>query len=163
MNKFSILYVSLISLLCTIVGIKFLSIFSIKDIDQIESIITNAFNILTSGTTYSFLLIGSIFITIFGLIFSTIVMVSSFDLFEETLSTLDKTSICFLITFLLMNIIISLYLLLFVILLLLILIFIFYGIYTVATNNSSGGPVHVKGHYRKGGFVRSHTRKRPRK
>ncbi|MED4351103.1 hypothetical protein P9265_02005 [Schinkia azotoformans] len=164
MNKIQLLFISAVSLFCTIIGIRFLSVYRIRDIAEMEVIVSSAFNSLTSGSAYSFVLIIAIFLTIFGLIFSTIALLNTLSYLQGNFDISEKTALSLVCVFLGINILISLYLLLFLIFLLLIIMFFLYGLYFLITNDSNkGGPIHVRGHFRKGSYVRSHTRKRPQR
>jgi hypothetical protein len=165
LNFYLLITLSVCSLISSFIGIKFLSPYFITNLDNIGIVLSNVIMALSSGTSDSFKLIGVIAITIFGLILSSLVIMNLFDLFSETPSDLllQKTGIAFFILLLFLNILTSLYTLIFLVLLVIAIIAVVFLLSFVLNDSysSRAGSVRVRGHYRRGSFVRSHTRRRP--
>jgi len=154
----------LVSLLCNLTGLRFLANFRIKDFDSIGNSMRKSFDILVSGSPFSMVLVGSILITVFGVLFSSLAIINSIYSLRTDSSLIEYAFSYFTIFLLVLNIMISIYLLLPFIILLVLVILLFFILLTLGTNYSGkGSSVFVRGYFRKGSYVRSHRRKRPRK
>lgn len=83
-----------------------------------------------------------------------------FDSDECPESTLLKILLISWITSLVINTLLLAYHLIFIIIAIIVVILFILGI-ALGAGQGKGGPVNVRGHYRKGSWVRSHTRRNP--
>ena len=152
----------LINIICTMIGIKYLIPYRIRSIDDFEKKIIDMINIIANNTIDSMLyILLPTFIVIFGIsivIILTSNIISSF----KAMNVKDQIFHSAILLLLWINGLISLYLISIFIFLFLILAFL---VFVMVSGGSftRGGPVFVRGHIRNGRFVRSHTRRRPRR
>jgi hypothetical protein len=168
MNFFPLTIISIFSFILTFIGVKYLYPFLNTNLNDIGVVLSNSFNVIASGTPETFKLIFAVLVTLFGLFLSVIVIYNWFSIFTNIPSSLilQKSAIALFILLLFLNVLISIYVLLFIVLLIIVFTAFIYFLFSALTTGSSystrGGSVQVKGHYRKGSYVKSHTRKRPR-
>ena len=159
-----IIIYSIYSLLLVIIAHKCLSPYAIKSIDGFSITISNFLNIIMNNRLELFKIIIGITTSILNIVISIICIKSIFS-FESEESQIDIMLLKILLTLLFIQncliLIFSVYLLIFILLFIFIILLII-PLFTFILSNGGGGPVHVRGHYRNGTYVRSHTRRRPR-
>ncbi|MCM3116302.1 hypothetical protein M3610_13435 [Neobacillus sp. MER 74] len=163
MNFVNLFFWYTLSTVCTYIGTKLLSPFKIRHFSDIEPTLKNAYDILTTGSSESYFLIITIVVTLFGLFSSIIISIKIINILPEQNTIFAQIVLMLFVTLLFTNIIICLYDILFILLLLLLIGCIFTGIFAVIIGPTNSGPVHVRGHFRNGRPVKSHSRRRPRR
>lgn len=165
MNIYILGLYSLLSTIFTFIGFKFLSPFTFKSFNEVEVVLQSALDSFTKGNQESYMLIAALILTTLGL-FMAIFTISQLFNPELEYFVSDKLPVGIIASLLVVDSLISFYLLLFAIIILifvaLLLIFLFIFLNSITFNNG-GGSVNVRGHYRKGSYVSSHTRRRPRR
>lgn len=156
-----ILIGSIVSFFCTFKFTKPLTTFTIKSFNNIDDTLLTIFDIITTSTPQQKVLLTNSIVIIFSLILSIILILNLVSIFNKDIQgPVSSTLIIIWSILLVANIAVSIYYILSIILLIALLLAI---IFLFSTSSSKGGSVHVKGHYRNGSYVRSHTRRRPRR
>lgn len=162
MNSINIVLIfSIINLLLIPVSSSYLDLYKINSINDIHPTLSNMFTIIRNGDLYCFYLIIGTTTSILSIVIayqcikSIIYLVSEEIYNNHILFNILLTLLCILN---ILTIIYSFYLLSFLLIIIIISSFAAFILFS----NSISGSVHVRGHYRKGTYVRSHTRRRPR-
>lgn len=161
-KKFIIITIgSLVSFFCTFKFTKMLAPFTIKAFDKIDDTLLRVFDIICTNTPQQKSVLINSVVLILSVILSTIMVINLISIInEKILELFPRILVILLIVLLFFNIIVSLYYILFMILVIAVFIAI---VFLLSISSGKGGSVYVKGHYRNGSYVRSHTRKSPRR
>lgn len=166
-NIFILLAVTFLSFSLTLININYLSPFTITNIDEAFSILAKMWKILHTNSSEKYWLIGYVLSAIISSGSSIIIILKLRDILgteDYKHSRVVKSIFIFWLLLLSINVVLSFYYLLFVFLGLLvatIMILVILGV--AAGHGKDSGSVHVRGHYRRGAYVRSHYRSRPRR
>lgn len=160
-NSFKALISTFICFVITYISFFNLSSYILTNRNNFSFVITKALEIIDASTMVKIQIFASVLTAIAGI--ALCVMIINYlypELRVESLSHIRKLSLIMWIVLLIVDILILLYSLAFLIGI------IFFGVIILFTaaisgGNGRGGPVHVRGHYRKGSYVRSHTRRTP--
>lgn len=160
MNFILFIFFFLLTSIFTLAGTKILFVYRITKIDEIHPVLSNFFSTLINGSHQSLILALTVALMIFSISLSIITISQApecDDIIQQSIKTL-------IIILLVSEILISIYFLLVVFLLLLSVAFFLFLFYLfINSGPTTGRSVHVRGHYRKGTYVRSHTRRKPRR
>lgn len=155
---------SLISGIFTLLSKKVLFSYTIVKLGSLKNLLINTFDLLTKESPgrgrillFSFAAICSIAISIAIIYF----LIMSFNEFYSE-STIMRIIIPLWVLALIFNCLVAIYYIMFFIIFLLALVLLFVALASYA-GKSGGGPVHVRGHFRNGSYVRSYNRRRPKK
>lgn len=166
-NIYILLAMTILSFSLTLININYLSPFAITNTDEAFSILARTWKILNTDSSEKYWLIGYVLSAIISSGSSIIIILKLRDIGKTEVpehSRVVKSIFIFWLGLLSINILLSFYYLLFVFLGLLIAIMMILLILGVAAGQGKGGgSVHVRGHYRRGAYVRSHCRSRPRR
>lgn len=166
-NQLILIAITILSLSLTLVNIFYLSSFTITNIDEAFSVLAKTWRILHTDNTEKYWLIGYVLSAIISCGASVICIFKIRDIGgneNQQHSYVIKITYIFWLLLLSINTILSFYYLLFVFLGLLIVTMMILAILGVAASQGKGGgSVHVRGHYRRGSYVCSHYRRRPRR
>jgi len=127
--------------------------------------LTKTFDVLIKESSES----GRVLLFSFSAICSIVISIVIIHFFIESFneycseSIVMKIIIPLWITVLAFNCLVALYYILFLMIFLLALAALIFIVFTSYDGQSKDGPIHVRGHYRKGAYVRSHSRRRPNK
>jgi len=150
----------------TISSIQYLAPYSITEFNKFGFILLKAWGVLTSGSPERYWLISSLLLAIIGAVVSLLIILHLINYLSDECNSDSlglKILLAVWIILLGANILLSVYYLLFIILLIIAFGILLFIIATGPNNYGGGGPVYVKGHTRKGSYVRSHYRRRPRR
>lgn len=165
MNILIVIVLTFLSVAFTLAGMKHLAPYTINKWSSIGDVTPNIINIMGSGGPILHKLYFFTFLTIAGIIISFITLKIIYNLHDEIEDTLlffkIVTYTC--VPLLIIDILISFYLLIYLLIILLTVFILLYIIFNNLTHTGgNGGSVKVRGHYRQGTYVRSHTRKKPK-
>lgn len=178
-SYFKSLLGSVISFVIAYLCYSRLSPYMLSTRNDLSSILKTALEVIDASLIYK----AQILLTILSAVAAIalcccIIIYLGNELSNKSLTHIKRLLIIVWITLLIMNIVFLIYSLfsLVIIIILFIITVLILGAITVGAMSGSpgirgsqnyisserGGPVHVRGHYRNGSYVRSHTRKRPR-
>gem|GEM_PF-3168961 len=146
---------SLISIIFTLISKKGLFPYTLRASGNMEQMITKTFHILTNETSESWRVLLFSFSAICSIVISIVIIcyfVKSFNTYCSE-SILMKIIIPLWITVLIFNCLFALYYIMFLIIFLLALAILIFIVFTSDGGKSNGGPIHVRGHYRKGSML----------
>lgn len=158
---------SFICFVFTYLSFNSLSPFMLSNRNDIRSILTKTLDIFEASSLIKLQIISSVLAAIASIVLCAMIISYLFTQFEEeTLSHIRKFTLIMWIVLLVIDILLLLYSLAFLVIIIIfsiILVFALLGAATSGGSSRGGGPVHVRSHPRKGTFVRSYTRRRPRR
>jgi len=152
-------------ILSSVAAVKFLHPFILTKANNIDNIFINTMELFSGDISDKYWVYTSIVIVVTALAISIYLISNLIDylLYEELVhSSYIKIMIILWISLLVMNGLLLAYHLLFIILAIIVLIIILIAIISGSAQRG-GGPVRVRGYIRNGSWVRSHTRRRPRR
>jgi hypothetical protein len=156
---------SFISTLFAFVGLKFLSPYAIKSMDTMQATVESAVSTLTGGNFQTFLMLFATICTVLSLVMSVFLLLQSLrsQLAYSNDISFNKLMVWLFVTLLFVDIAISLYMLLYIVVLLvllaLLLLLIIFMLSNTPSSTNTGGYCGTRGTI----YVRSHTRRRPRR
>jgi len=150
----------------TISSIQYLAPYSITEFNKFGYTLFKAWGVLTSGSPERYWLISSLLLAITGAVVSLLIILDLINCLSNECNSDSlglKILLAVWIILLGANVLLLVYYLLFIILVIIAFGILLLIIATEPNNYRGFGPVYVRGHPRKGTYVRSHYRRRPRR
>lgn len=153
---------TMISFLFTYGSLKNLWSYSLKNNNDTISTFWKASDIINANPQEKMVFLLSIFAALISITLCILTIKYLVSQFRDESSSLVIIGFIIWITLLVLDILVSLYTLLFLVIIITFGLILLLASAGAAVNGTGGGSVHVRGHYRNGSYVRSHTRRRPK-
>lgn len=163
-NNLKALIASFTCFVFTFLSLTNLSPFILTKSNNFYSVLTKVFEIFDADVIVKWKLFTCILASMASILLCVMIITYLYSPFnEESISHIRKFVIIMWIFLLIVDILISLYTLACFVMIIILFLFILMALAGATISGSGGGgPVHVKGHYRKGSYVSGHTRRKPR-